>query len=54
MTGWLEVMLDRRLVQDDWRGLNEGVDDNVPTHSRFFLVFEKLREQPPYKVMLAH
>ncbi|ESN93202.1 hypothetical protein HELRODRAFT_143339, partial [Helobdella robusta] len=26
--GEIEVMLDRRVDQDDWRGLNEGVTDN--------------------------
>ncbi|XP_052271397.1 alpha-mannosidase 2x-like [Dreissena polymorpha] len=40
-SGWLEVMLDRRLVQHDWRGLGEGVTDNVPTRSTFFLTFEE-------------
>jgi len=33
-------MLDRRLVQDDWRGLNEGVKDNAPVTATFFLAFE--------------
>ena len=33
-------MLDRRLMQDDWRGLNEGVTDNQLTKSSFFMVFE--------------
>ena len=33
-------MLDRRLMQDDWRGLNEGVTDNQLTKSSFFIVFE--------------
>ena len=34
------MMLDRHLDQDDWRGLNEGVADNVPTLSRFRLIWE--------------
>lgn len=39
--GELEVVLDRKLLQGDWRGLNEGVTDNVPTHSHFVLLFER-------------
>ena len=42
-TGWLEVVLDRRLMQDDWRGLNEGVTDNRPTPSQFMIVLEKMQ-----------
>lgn len=39
--GWLEVGLDRRMNQDDWRGLSEGVTDNESTTSSFVLVFEQ-------------
>lgn len=39
--GWLEVGLDRRMKQDDWRGLGEGVTDNESTKSLFMLVFEQ-------------
>ncbi|KAL3875173.1 hypothetical protein ACJMK2_038101 [Sinanodonta woodiana] len=39
--GWLEVVLDRRLVQDDWRGLGEGLYDNLPTRSHFVLHLEE-------------
>ncbi|XP_071080920.1 alpha-mannosidase 2-like [Haliotis cracherodii] len=41
--GWLEVVLDRRLMQGDWRGLNEGVKNNMPTPSHFVLMLEKSR-----------
>lgn len=41
VSGWLELVLDRRLLQDDWRGLNKGLLDNVPTHSTFFVMLEQ-------------
>ncbi|XGW14576.1 hypothetical protein V3C99_000685 [Haemonchus contortus] len=40
--GQLEVILDRRLKQDDGRGLNQGVTDNRRTLSRFRLLVEPL------------
>jgi alpha-mannosidase II len=38
--GWLEIMLDRRLVRDDGRGLGQGVMDNRPMNVLFHLMIE--------------
>ncbi|KAA8530284.1 hypothetical protein F0562_004993 [Nyssa sinensis] len=38
--GWLEIMLDRRLVRDDGRGLGQGVMDNRPMNVIFHIIVE--------------
>lgn len=38
--GWLEIMLDRRLVRDDGRGLGQGVMDNRPMNVIFHILIE--------------
>lgn len=40
--GWLEVMLERRTLYDDSRGMGEGVVDNRRTTSRFWLLLEEM------------
>lgn len=41
--GELEVVLDRRLMQDDDRGLGQGVTDNKLTASLYHLLLEDRR-----------
>jgi alpha-mannosidase len=38
--GWIELMIDRRTMIDDGRGIDEGVTDNVPTLTSFILILE--------------
>ncbi|KAF6174497.1 hypothetical protein GIB67_004691, partial [Kingdonia uniflora] len=38
--GWLEIMLDRRLLRDDGRGLGQGVMDNRPMNVVFHILKE--------------
>jgi len=48
VSGYLEVVLDRRLNQDDHRGLGQGVLDNKITPSNFRLLFENFAEENKY------
>ncbi|XP_060554987.1 alpha-mannosidase 2-like [Ruditapes philippinarum] len=47
--GSVEVMLDRKVMSDDNRGLGEGVFDNRPTISNFILHFERKSSAIPVK-----
>ncbi|PON76014.1 Glycoside hydrolase [Trema orientale] len=38
--GWLEIMLDRRLLRDDGRGLGQGVTDNRAINVVFHILVE--------------
>ncbi|XP_061119447.1 alpha-mannosidase 2 isoform X2 [Conger conger] len=61
-SGQLEVMMDRRLMQDDNRGLGQGVQDNKITANIFRLLLEKRNQlderekaQPvSYPSLLSH
>uniref|UniRef100_A0A8C9WQM8 Alpha-mannosidase n=1 Tax=Scleropages formosus TaxID=113540 RepID=A0A8C9WQM8_SCLFO len=62
-SGQLEVIMDRRLMQDDNRGLGQGVQDNKITANLFRLLLEKrsetfkvIKSQPEwsYPSLLSH
>ena len=39
--GSVDVWLDRRLAQEDGRGLGQGIQDNVPTRTRLRVIIER-------------
>ncbi|XP_067012634.2 alpha-mannosidase 2-like [Anabrus simplex] len=43
-TGWLEVMLDRRMFYGDNRGMVEGIMDNKRVLTKFWLLLEDVTE----------
>lgn len=42
--GRIELMLDRRTLYDDMRGLNEGVVDNKPTLTKYWILLETVSD----------
>uniref|UniRef100_A0A674BD34 mannosyl-oligosaccharide 1,3-1,6-alpha-mannosidase n=1 Tax=Salmo trutta TaxID=8032 RepID=A0A674BD34_SALTR len=55
VSGQLEVIMDRRLNQDDNRGLGQGVLDNKVTASTFRLLLEKRKPSHlSYPSLLSH
>jgi len=48
--GSLEVILDRKLAQDDWRGLDEGIMDNLTSFGEFILLFERANRRHAHEV----
>ncbi|XP_060035462.1 alpha-mannosidase 2x [Erinaceus europaeus] len=60
-SGQLEVILDRRLMQDDNRGLGQGLKDNKRTYNHFRLLLERrapgseVQDSPTsYPSLLSH
>jgi hypothetical protein len=45
-TSSLQVFLDRRLDQDDNRGMEQAMNDNIVTSNKFLILFESLNNAP--------
>uniref|UniRef100_A0A668AMF6 Alpha-mannosidase n=1 Tax=Myripristis murdjan TaxID=586833 RepID=A0A668AMF6_9TELE len=52
--GQLEVIMDRRLMQDDNRGLGQGLKDNKKTANRFRLLLERRSTANSFPSLLSH
>lgn len=52
--GWIEIMLDRRLDQDDDRGLAQPVHDNLRTESVFRLILEDMTGKSDEKATIGY
>lgn len=48
----LQIFLDRRLDQDDNRGMEQAMNDNILTSSKFVLLFEKINART-FKTSMA-
>lgn len=48
--GYLEVMMDRRTLYDDYRGMGEGVVDSQLTRQAYWLVLEEFIDQSGNKL----
>lgn len=44
--GFVDIFMDRRLLQDDSRGLGQGVTDNRPTKELFKVIYEPRPAEP--------
>ena len=47
--GQVEIMLDRHLTTDDFRGLGEGIEDIKTTTSRFAILTETFHKRPEHQ-----
>jgi alpha-mannosidase II len=45
-TSSLQVFLDRRLDQDDNRGMEQAMNDNIVISNKFLILFESLNNAP--------